>query len=119
MRALSEDAFGIFEVVGAALQLVGGDGARLAHDLAARLVDGRAAQGHGPRVEGAGSEGNRLRVALHDFDVAEGDSERAGGDLREARRMTLPRALGTAEHGGAAVRMHHHARALVTGALQS
>ena len=114
-----EDATLVSKVARAPLQLVSRDLSDLVQDFARRLVDGRAADRHRARVEGAGPEGNGLRVALDDLDGLGRDPEHVSRDLGEARGMALPGALRAGEHGRAPVGVYDHARAFVASAPES
>src|SRR5262249_16218621 len=96
-------------------QFVRRDLSHFIHNPATGLVHGRAADGNGPRIESTRSEWHDLRVALHDCNMLECDSQHARSDLRETGGMTLTRALCAAEDRCAAVIVNDNARALVSG----
>src|SRR5215470_19908400 len=105
VRHRAEDTVLIDDITRAPLQLVGRNPFGLVHNLEGRLVYSRATDRHGSRVEGAGPEWYRLRVALHHVDVVERNSKHTGRNLGETGGMTLAGALRAAENGRAPVGM--------------
>ena len=101
------------DILRARLQQGGGDRAALLHSLLRRAADGVAADRERARAAGAAAVGDERAVPLPHAHVAEGNTQRAGDDLRERGLVPLPRRLAADQQRRRALGIEAQRRPLV------
>ena len=101
------------DVLGRRLQESGGNPAPLLHDALERPVQRIAAEHRAARARGAASVGDAVGVSLYVPDLLEFEAEAFRDDLAEHRLVPLPVGMSPERHGGGAVGIETHLRALV------
>ena len=91
-------------------QQMGGDLLALGDDLVHRLDERAAAHRQRARAVGAHTEGDLVRVAMHDLDRLDRDAEPVGDELGEGRLVSLAMRMRAGQDGHATGRVHPHRR---------